>query len=519
MVPRAGAGVGQGDRAVADHPLPSVMGWHWRGASSCFAPALALLLMLWQPGRHAVPRPASAQAGPVTEDTLRVAPFGLVHVYRPAEPPAQVVLFLSGDGGWNLGVVGMARTLAASGALVIGVDVTTYLKAIEADRERCAYPAGDLETLSHHMERRYDFPAYETPILVGYSSGATLAYVILAEAPPNTFRGGLSLGFCPDLTVRKPFCRGSGLEARHEPARRGEGAGYLFRPASRLSAPWVVLHGDIDEVCSPGAVAEFVGQTGNAELVRLPHVGHGFSVARNWMPQFLAAFDRLTAESLPPPPAAGGDVAGLPLIEVPAMGAGAGAGAGAGETFAVIISGDGGWASIDRSLAEALAPRGIPVVGLDALRYFWTRRTPDGAADDLARIMDHYMDKWQRQRVLLIGYSLGADVLPFLAARLPPALKDRTVLVALVGPSHRTDFEFHVTEWLPGGAGTAPYAVLPAVEQLTGLKVLCLYGGDDADTICPALDRKRFDVVELPGGHHFNGDYARLADIILRAAR
>ena len=283
-----------------------------------------------------------------------------------------------------------------------------------------------------------------------------------------------------------------------------------------MPAPWVVLHGDIDQVCNPSTIAEFVGRTGNAELVRLPHVGHGFSVARNWLPQFLAAFDGLTADSLVTPPPAG-DVAGLPLVEVPATGEGAGGVA--GETFAVIISGDGGWASIDRSLAEALSPRGIPVVGLDALRYFWTRRTPDGAAHDLTRIVDHYIAKWHRQRVLLIGYSLGADVLPFLATRLPPALQDRTALVALVGPSHRTDFAFHVTEWLPGGARNAPYAVLPEVERLTGFRVLCLYGGDDTDTICPTLDRKRFDVVELPGGHHFNGDYARIADMILRAAK
>jgi type IV secretory pathway VirJ component len=458
----------------------------------------------------ALATPARAQTSSVRDDTVRVGRFGLVHVYRAGDRPARAVLFVSGDGGWNLGVVGMARTVADSGALVMGVDITTYLKSLDAAPERCAYPAADFEVLSQYIEQRYAFAAYQTPVLVGYSSGATLVYAALAQAPPNTFRGALSLGFCPDLAIRKPLCRGSGLESTPKPAAGGEGAGYLFQPAAALPAPWIALHGDIDQVCGPDAIARFVAQTGNAELVRLPHVGHGFSVQRNWLPQFQAALARLSAAAPPPPPLVG-DVADLPLVEVPA--------AGAGETFAVIISGDGGWAGIDRSLAEALAPRGVPVVGLDALRYFWTRRTPDGAARDLARIVDHYLAVWQKRRVLLIGYSLGADVLPFLASRLPPALTERTALIALVGPGHRVDFEFRVTQWLPGGAHNLPYAVLPEVQKLVGSKVLCLYGADETDTICPLLDPKTFEVAQLPGGHHFGGDYARLAAIILQAAR
>jgi type IV secretory pathway VirJ component len=44
-------------------------------------------------------------------DTLKLPTFGQVVVCRPASPPMQVVLFISGDGGWNLGVVSMAERL------------------------------------------------------------------------------------------------------------------------------------------------------------------------------------------------------------------------------------------------------------------------------------------------------------------------------------------------------------------------------------------------------------------------
>src|SRR5579863_9354834 len=41
--------------------------------------------------------------------------FGKVSVYRPRGEPREVVLFLSGDGGWTLGVLTMTRRLVEQG--------------------------------------------------------------------------------------------------------------------------------------------------------------------------------------------------------------------------------------------------------------------------------------------------------------------------------------------------------------------------------------------------------------------
>jgi type IV secretory pathway VirJ component len=89
------------------------------------------------------------------------------------------------------------------------------------------------------------------------------------------------------------------------------------------------------------------------------------------------------------------------------------------DTIAVMLSGDGGWAGLDKEVAAALSANGIRVVGLDSLRYFWTARTPEGLAADLGRIIDYYVSQLGKQRVLLVGYSQGADVLPFAVNRLP----------------------------------------------------------------------------------------------------
>lgn len=226
------------------------------------------------------------------------------------------------------------------------------------------------------------------------------------------------------------------------------------------------------------------------------------------MPEFRTAFERLTKreEALNTMNASLSD---LPLVEVPAQG-------GESKFFAVIISGDGGWAGLDREVGGALARLGIPVVGLNALQYFWTKRTPEGASEDLARILRHYQHAWNKKHVLLVGYSLGADVLPFMANRLPPDLLDRVREIVLLGPGRKTEFEFHLTEWLgePGDGTARP--VLPEVEKLRGRKVICMYGTEEAASLCPLLGPGSAKVMPMPGGHHFGGKYGLISDIIIK---
>lgn len=450
----------------------------------------------------------AAEHPAITVSSLTFGPFGTVTLYQTSPHPRHVVLFASGDGGWKLGVVDMARALATQDALVAGFNTVHYLHALEHGAGRCAYAAADLETLSQYLQKRSGRAHYTQPVLAGYSSGATLVYVALAQAPPNTFRGGLSLGFGPDLPVTKPFCRGAGLKSAPLPKHKG----YRFIPGQALAAPWAVLQGTIDQVAIPAQTEAFVTKVPGARLIILPKVGHGYSVPRHWMPQFHAAFQYVARAPASPSTAAGAALKGLPLVEVPAAKE-------QGDTLGVVISGDGGWAGIDRQLAEQLAAEGIPVVGLDSLQYFWSRRTPDGAALDLGRILNHYLARWHRQKVILIGYSRGADVLPFMADRLAPELRRRIAVIALLGLSPTVDFEFHLTDWLHNGSNKERYAVLPQVERLQGPRVLCFYGAAERDSLCRKLDPARYGIVEMPGGHHFDGRYQAIAGRILAAAQ
>lgn len=224
------------------------------------------------------------------ETTLEYGPFGKVTLYAKSAHPGQVVLFVSGDGGWNLGVIDMARALAELDALVVRVDITHYLKVLEQ------------------------------------------------------------------------------------------------------------------------------------------------------MLQFRDAFLRIAGAV--PAATAPAQVDNLPLVELPA--------GGDGDTLAILLTGDGGWAGIDRDLAAEI--------------------------------------------------------------------RAQVELVALLAPGRRGELAFHIGDWVGvGGAGGTPLE--PEVARLGGTPVLCIYGADDADdSLCPQLHGARRQVLQLPGGHHFGGDYRDLVDHVLAAA-
>jgi type IV secretory pathway VirJ component len=441
-------------------------------------------------------------------ETVDYGRFGPVSIYRGANPH-DFVLFLSGDGGWNLGVVSMAQRLSAKGAIVAGIDIRHYLAALENAREKCVSPAVDFENLSHYLQAKLGIKSYLQPTLVGYSSGATLVYATLAESPDGLFKGALSIGFCPDLDLKKPVCKGSGIEATPRHDAKGALKGVDFLPAKQLSGRWVSLQGEIDQVCPAPLTQKFIASVPGAEIVLLPKVGHGYAVEKNWVPQFESAYARITQGAAARPPAAlPAPVADLPLTEVPATG-------GASDPrLAVFLSGDGGWVGLDRGVSDALAAHGIPVVGWDSLKYFWSPRTPAGASADLDRVIRHYTGAWNKSHVLLVGYSQGADTLPFMVNRLPPASRAMVDLTALLGISDSALFEFHVADWLGNPSGGLPTA--PELARWTGSPYVCLYGEDDDDSACSKLSGPRGSAVKMAGGHHFGGSYEEIAAEILQ---
>ena len=445
--------------------------------------------------RAATPPVAKTPAVAAHAATISHGRFAQVPIRMPAGEVRRFVLWFA-DGVAPNERERRITALAADGAMVALVDVRRLERALAKDGGPCLFTAGDVENFARYVQAFYRLPTYYAAIVVGDGEGAALAYAVNAQARKGTIAGAISVGFCPVLAPAKAMCPAGTLKIA--PGPRG---GAILSPAP-LRSPWVVVASSADERCAPLA-DHFVAKVPNAQVLAL-------DTQADLLPALRSAVRRIGAQrdiSVPPPP---DSLAGLPVVEVAAQGADN------TDTFVVFVSGDGGWAGFDRDVATSLAVAGVPVAGIDSLRYFWTPRTPQGFAHDLDRIVRYYADRWHRSKVVLIGFSQGADVLPAAVNRLSPATRRTMTLAVLLSAGKRADFEFHVANWLGGGGQGLPIA--PEVARMDPARIVCIYGLDDKDALCPSLPKGRAAVIALPGDHHLGSDHARLANAILRAA-
>jgi type IV secretory pathway VirJ component len=385
--------------------------------------------------------------------------LGRVLLFRPAPPPRAFVFLFSGGAGFGGALEEAARALAAGGAAVVGVDLSQYLRGLGASADGCHYVVAELEALSQALQRELGFAGYQSPVLAGVGAGGTLAYAALAQAPAATLGGAVAVDAAPALATRVPLCAGA-------PASAAPEGGFAYAPREELPAPFRAAADErIDAALAP----------------------------------LLAREEGAPAASL----------AGLPITLIPSPRPGA--------LAAVIWSGDGGWRDLDKTIGGLLAERGVPVVGVDSLRYFWRPATPEGVARDLAAILASARARWGTQQAILVGYSFGAGILPFAYNRLPEAERARVVQLSLLGLEPTAPFEFHVSGWL-GAEFADARPVLPELQRIEPQLVQCVYGEEEPNSLCRAPELAASERVRTRGGHHFDGDYAALAAKILAGA-
>jgi type IV secretory pathway VirJ component len=414
--------------------------------------------------------------------------LGSLPLELPESEVRQVVFLFSDLTGWDADMDEAAARLSGAGAAVLEVDLPTYLARLEESSDRdCHYLISEVERASKLVQRELGLRRYLSPILAGTGMGSALAYGALAQAPAATVAGAASDGLETELATRLPLCPGA-------PSTRAA-SGFDYGPKADLPGWWRIAVPPQQKA----AAEQFVAGIAQAELVEVPDG---------------AGLDARLAAALPSPlatPADDASVGDLPLVELPASGP--------GDLMAVFYSGDGGWRDLDKQISGVLAAHDIPTVGVDSLRYFWEEETPQQVADDLADILGHYRAAWGRQQVILLGYSFGAGILPFAINRLPSSEKARIRQISLLGLVKFALFEFHVTEWLGVGGDTDARAVLPEIAKLDPALVQCFHGAEEEDTACTASEFDRAERIETGGGHHFDGDYAALAEKIMAGAR
>lgn len=166
------------------------------------------------------------------------------------------------------------------------------------------------------------------------------------------------------------------------------------------------------------------------------------------------------------------------------------------------VSGDGGWNSFDKKMAFEFKMVDMPYVALNSFKYFWKSKTPDQFAIDMIPVLREYAKKWDKNEIIFIGYSFGADVMPFLISRLPIDLKKKVKLIALITPGKTSDFTIHLNDMLLID-GTYKYKVPEEIEKIHDKKIICFFGQNE-DAIFPYNWRQdNVKTVIVKGGHSF----------------
>lgn len=431
-------------------------------------------------------------------DTVKVSPYGKVFIYKHSDIQENIVIMISGDGGWKYGIINFSQQFSKMNTLVIGVDILQYYKDLRQRKEDCFNVAADFVNLATVIEKKYNFPNYRPPVLMGYSSGATLVYGILAQARPGTFIGGISLGFCPDFQLPKMLCQHNGLTENV----LVNGKSFIYQPDPKLGNPWIVLNGKLDIICNYSVVTEFVSKTKDAELVSLPNVGHGFTKWSDFMPQWRDAYTRLIDnynKSLQPA-TSDNQINELPLSITDARFQNNEA------SIALFISGDGGWYWFEQSMADSLSKLGVPTIGLDSKKYFWNKRDPDQTAGDIAKVLEYYAKKWDRDRFIILGYSFGAEIVPFLVTRLPVQIISNIEASVLLSPNATTDFEIHILDMLGLGSRQNDYNVIEEIKKVKTGNILAIFGEAEDSQVSKQLTGTDVKIKYIPGDHHYNYD-------------
>lgn len=455
-------------------------------------------------------KPLATPGEAVSEEKISLQNNQQISVFHLPNPEKGLLIFISDNKQHRNDYARQFAQLSYTVALIDSHFLLT--NAAGAD---CVDLATYLGGLRKELQTRFDLDQDNLPILVGEEDSGLLVYASLAQAEPNNFHAGISLNLKTELLAStKPLCQQNNLTL----------ANSSLVPAKHLPASWYIFQEKA--LAHSGKTSRFTNQVNNARLTiaddpHQPPVAEAIQVLQ-WLDPRLT--DQISSDQ---------SDSDLPLIEVTREQAdqagtdsastssapAASLGDPLRDTMAVLLTGDGGWAEIDKNIARLLADKGVPTVALDSLSYFWKTRTPVDTANDIEKVITQYREKWQKQRVILIGYSFGADVLPFIANKLTEETQQHIVLVALLGMGKTAAFEFRLSSWMDADKSANRLPLLPEVNAMRWTRSVCIYGEEDPETQCASTGQFGVKPIRMPGDHHFDEKYGELVQHIIDNAK
>jgi type IV secretory pathway VirJ component len=210
----------------------------------------------------------------------------------------------------------------------------------------------------------------------------------------------------------------------------------------------------------------------------------------------ICSYSSLTAQKLQP-------TVKLPIIESKANGN--------NDFYIIFLTGNGGWRDLAKSVTHYLNSKKISVLAINTKKYLWSLKEPAQIACDLETLIDRYNIKWGQKKVVFIGYSMGAEVLPFAVNCMEDKYIHDLNDIILIGPWQKATFKVNLLDYfIEVNKGDDIYSELIKMKTKMAY-VIC---DDNKISICHKDLEKVVDHDLLEGGHHFGGNYDALSRLI-----
>jgi type IV secretory pathway VirJ component len=181
------------------------------------------------------------------------------------------------------------------------------------------------------------------------------------------------------------------------------------------------------------------------------------------------------------------------------------------DFYVILFTGNGGWKPLVKSITQYLNSQNVSVVAINSYKYFRSGKKPEQIACDLEEIIDRYNMQWGMGRVVLLGYSMGAEVIPFAVNHFDKKYADMLQDIVMIAPWQKATFKdkwvYHVFDIDKG------LDINEEIDKM-GNKNAFIICDDNKISLCHEQLDSNIDPEVLEGGHHFGGDYLKLSKLI-----
>jgi type IV secretory pathway VirJ component len=167
------------------------------------------------------------------------------------------------------------------------------------------------------------------------------------------------------------------------------------------------------------------------------------------------------------------------------------------------ITGDGGMVRFDLRMLREYQNNGFSYVGLNSLKYFITGKNPDRVAEDIVPVIQHYCQIWDKKTIMLVGFSFGSEIIPFLYNRLTQELRKKVKLVVLLTPAKTSQFRIRFRDMVGLDKKKEPYNVVNETAKIKS-PVLAVFGKEEKPGLKESYQQPNLKVKLIKGGHGFH---------------